>query len=459
MIGRIARGWGGIMRCGSTQSCCGLWLVTTLALACGSDGTGTGTGSTGSTGTSTGAETTTGAASTDASPTTDATPTTGGSMSASASSSGSTSSSAETDTSTGAVSATDTTVADTTGPGTSGDPGSSGTSSGGPACNPPLVLCGGDCIDLDLDPLHCGGCDQPCGDQELCSGGQCVMLVCDPGATAPCYSGPEGTEDVGVCTAGQMTCNDAGTDFGPCEGEVLPAEESCETEADDDCDGKVNQGCYLQNCKAIKAAQPAAKDGQYTIDLDGDDGPLPPVAVLCDMTLDGGGWTRFNWLHTDYTAGQDPLGQTLNDCNISDLQCRGRIPAGAVSDLMVKDLTDKVHAMWKFNGGVVSNAVLAALQSKTEYCNVNQGAFQPYFTNSLETYCGNGGEGGCDSFFYTSGACKGLGTWGLHWDGDGAWCSAAFKMGATSGGCGNPGDQGFLNDCACDDEKGELYYR
>ena len=47
----------------------------------------------------------------------------------------------------------------------------------------------------------------------------------------------------------------------------------------------------------------------------------------------------------------------------------------------------------------------------------------------------------------------------MHWDGENAWCAAAFKMGATFGGCGSQGDQGFLNECACDDEQGELYYR
>ena len=444
------------MRCGSMLSWGGLWFLTTLTLACGSDGgagTGTGTGSSEGSGTGTGA--TTGAASTDTSSSSGVTPTTDGSMSAGASSSST--GGLETGTSTGAVSASDTTVAGTTEGAESS--GSAGSSSGGRSCDAPLVACGDDCVDLDFDPLHCGGCEQPCGDDQLCSVGACVALLCEPGVAAPCYSGPDGTQDVGVCAAGMMTCNDAGTEYGPCEDEVVPLAESCETPDDDDCDGKANEGCYLQNCKAIKAAQPAAKDGPYTIDLDGDDAPLPPVVVLCDMTLDGGGWTRFNWLHTDYTAGQDPLGQTLNDCKVDDLQCRGRIPAGPVSDLMVKDLTDKVHAMWKFNGTTISNAVLGALQSKTEYCNVNQGAFQPYFSNSAELYCGNGGEGGCDSFFYTSGACKGVGTWGVHWDGDNAWCSAAFKMGATFGGCGNQGDQGFLNDCACDDEKGELYYR
>jgi len=58
---------------------------------------------------------------------------------------------------------------------------------------------------------------------------------CKPGDTLPCYSGPQDTQDVGLCEAGERTCD--GGVFGPCVGEVLPAAESCDTPGDDDCDG------------------------------------------------------------------------------------------------------------------------------------------------------------------------------------------------------------------------------
>jgi hypothetical protein len=60
---------------------------------------------------------------------------------------------------------------------------------------------------------------------------------CTPGATESCYSGPDGTVDVGLCVAGVRTCNDDGTDFGPCEGEVTPVVEDCATEDDENCLG------------------------------------------------------------------------------------------------------------------------------------------------------------------------------------------------------------------------------
>lgn len=56
---------------------------------------------------------------------------------------------------------------------------------------------------------------------------------------------------------------------------------------------------------------------------------------------------------------QDPLGQTLAECEPSAELCRGRIPSGvAPAELLVRDLTDGVHVAFTFNGGTISNAVL-----------------------------------------------------------------------------------------------------
>ena len=46
--------------------------------------------------------------------------------------------------------------------------------------------------------------------------------ICAPLAQAPCYSGTPGTEGIGVCTGGVMTCLADGSAFGPCEGETVP---------------------------------------------------------------------------------------------------------------------------------------------------------------------------------------------------------------------------------------------
>lgn len=66
--------------------------------------------------------------------------------------------------------------------------------------------------------------------------------TCTPKSTRSCYTGVSGTKGVGPCKSGKETCGEDGT-WGQCEGQVLPVPENCGTKADDNCDGKVNEGC------------------------------------------------------------------------------------------------------------------------------------------------------------------------------------------------------------------------
>jgi alpha-tubulin suppressor-like RCC1 family protein len=76
---------------------------------------------------------------------------------------------------------------------------------------------------------------------------------CVPGSMVDCYTGPAGTENVGICHGGKKTCNPQGTAYGNCEGQVVPAAENCVTPADDDCDGLITEtGC---GAKPIAAGQ------------------------------------------------------------------------------------------------------------------------------------------------------------------------------------------------------------
>ncbi len=59
---------------------------------------------------------------------------------------------------------------------------------------------------------------------------------CIDGDTIPCqYTGPDGTEDVGLCHAGEQTCIEGS--WGDCEGEVTPQTEICGNGIDEDCNG------------------------------------------------------------------------------------------------------------------------------------------------------------------------------------------------------------------------------
>jgi hypothetical protein len=56
------------------------------------------------------------------------------------------------------------------------------------------------------------------------------------------------------------------------------------------CDGAACNVPLPASCAVIKASLAMASDGVYNIDPDGD-GPQPPFATFCDMTVDEGGWT------------------------------------------------------------------------------------------------------------------------------------------------------------------------
>ncbi len=88
---------------------------------------------------------------------------------------------------------------------------------------------GDDCLNEEI----CDGLDNDCDDEvdEGCD--------CSAGDTQTCYSGPKGTEGVGLCNAGGQVCGSAGT-WGACDGEVTPADEVCNGE-DDDCDDAIDE--------------------------------------------------------------------------------------------------------------------------------------------------------------------------------------------------------------------------
>ena len=81
----------------------------------------------------------------------------------------------------------------------------------------------------DVAPLNAGyNLPDDIGD----AGGLCV-----PGATAACYTGPPGTDRVGLCARGTASCNADGMSFGPCQGDTTPQPDDCATPVDEDCDG------------------------------------------------------------------------------------------------------------------------------------------------------------------------------------------------------------------------------
>jgi hypothetical protein len=60
--------------------------------------------------------------------------------------------------------------------------------------------------------------------------------ACLDDETVSCYEGPTGTLEVGLCQAGEATCQNGA--FDGCSGQVIPGLEACDSVDDHDCDGE-----------------------------------------------------------------------------------------------------------------------------------------------------------------------------------------------------------------------------
>ena len=80
-----------------------------------------------------------------------------------------------------------------------------------------------------------------------------------PGEQVGCYTGPDGTQNVGVCKGGLQTCNAQGTGYGACQGEVLPgAIDICANGLDDNCNGAGRRGPRRATATAARCAAATA---------------------------------------------------------------------------------------------------------------------------------------------------------------------------------------------------------
>ncbi len=273
-----------------------------------------------------------------------------------------------------------------TGPGGTSGPGGGGGSggqggSGGASCTPQETACDGiddDCngtID-DLPLATCGfgvclvtveacvkGMPEPCvpgspsqdelcdddndGIDDNCNGQVDEGCPCKVGETQPCYTGSTDTRGIGACKDGAQTCVAENT-WGPCEGDVLPALDTCNA-IDDDCDNVVDDGfpeivCGVGACEqTVSTCNPAGGEPPACVAKDPTDEVCNGIDDDCNGDIDngdpGGGDSC-----TSVQPGQCAAGTfrceggglycvpnatpTMETCNNADDDCDGTVDDG-----------------------------------------------------------------------------------------------------------------------------------
>ena len=135
--------------------------------------------------------------------------------------------------------------------------GSGQGGSGGQGCVPGAETCNGK--DDNCDGQVDEGCD------------------CTTGETQDCYSGPDGTDGVGLCKKGTQTCGSDGKWGTACAGEVVPKDEICNGD-DDDCNATADDLPDVSCGVGAWAVTVAACDNGQPADCI----PLAPSLEICD---------------------------------------------------------------------------------------------------------------------------------------------------------------------------------
>jgi hypothetical protein len=161
---------------------------------------------------------------------------------------------------------------------------------------------------------------------EDCNGTPNDNCQCTGNQTRECYTGPKGTQGVGICRAGMQQCSNGR--WGACQGAVTMRVEVCNDE-DDDCDGNVDNLAGVGTRCTVPAQQGVCSEGTLQC-------PNQAQALQCVATTPQPGTESCNGRDDDCNGTIDdvPAAQLQTDamhcgsctrvCNANDKCCGGQ---------------------------------------------------------------------------------------------------------------------------------------
>jgi hypothetical protein len=281
------------------------------------------------------------------------------------------------------------------GAGAAGESGAAG-SGGVDTCHDGVANAGESDVDCGLPcALRCGP-GLNCTVNADCASGICNGVVCATSACSDQQQSP-GESDVD-CGGSCASCASGRTCFG-----------------DLDCAPGLACGAGIcrpsgRSCLDIQRQVPAAGDGDYVLDADGQ-GPLPSFLGRCDMTTDGGGWTAILHAKGSYTPTTAAVGDTTivagDFAKLADAQINA-FTTGNRTFRLVGSLTDKSlyfttrarFADEKPSWGVVAAPVGFVGEGKTlATAPPRQATWGSFGYTALDTLAFGLSDNGCDRYF------------------------------------------------------------